>query len=172
MTVCETDNHCGSVWRSRFLEFSPFEGENSNHISSRPVLVAKKVKRPKYRGLGNERISSRRAKKKKNMRVCKVCKSKYVMENGERSVASRKMFSMFFACAWTREYFSESGVISRPSRERYFIKTREKKQKKKLKKARKKPLRVRSLRRSNKRALKFYAGRASRGHVHMMFYRS
>lgn len=63
-----------------------------------------------------------------------------------------------------REYFSENGDILPLARGDILLKHVEKKQKKKKKKYERNRCAV-SLKRSNKRALQFYAGRASRGHV-------
>lgn len=74
------------------------------------------------------------------------------MENGE-SVASRKMFRCSLRVRG-REYFSENGDILPLARGDILLKHVEKKKKKKT--IRKKSLRL-QLKRSNKRALKFYS---------------
>lgn len=74
------------------------------HVTPR-VFVAKKVKRKKYRGLGNERIS--RVAKNESAKVI-------VMENKKRKTASRKMFRCSLRVR--EEYFSE--------RERWYLASR------------------------------------------------
>lgn len=134
------DNHFGSVDRP---------SRDSNRIipcSCREESETTKISRPWQRAdLFEESEKNESASVKKQ-----VCDGKWRKRRVTQNV------SMFFACAWTRIFFRKWWYLA--SRERwYFIKTRGKKNKKKEKKTiRKKSLRL-QLKRSNKRALKFYS---------------